>query len=229
MSDIGLYGAMPYGQYGYKWGETETQLHFWALRKVNPLRAIACDSSSDPLYADYQIEGRMLDQAYYRAAGDPPDAGTDCLKTEIFPNTATYPGGADSSGNIETGGLLNRWLLQYDLTDPHNTVVAQGLVTAACRTLCNKSGRLTKAYYIAQAAAMGYTVSISEGSEDMFIVASTCPPASALPHALYESTHLWVWTMIGLSAIPASARAAYEAHFQALKPAFTELRFSYYY
>lgn len=225
MSNLGLYGAVPYGQYGYKWGETETQLHFWALRKINPLKAIACDSTSDPLYADFQIEGRMLDRAYYRAAGDPPDAGSDCLKTEIFPNTATYPGGTDSSGNIETGGLLDRWINQFALQDPHDASTAQGLVTAKFRVLCNKSGRLTKAYYISQAAAMGYAITVSEGSEDMLIIADTSPPASVLPHALFESTHLWVWTMIG--SVPSSARTTYESYFQELKPAFTELRFIY--
>lgn len=85
---------------GYKGTDEDVELHYYALKKINPLRNIA-GAFDDDLH----VEGRHLDACYYR--------GWD-LAEELFPDTAT----ATITDYMRVWGVTS-------LYEPNDAVVAR--------------------------------------------------------------------------------------------------------
>ena len=121
---------------------------------------------------DIRIEGKWFDQAY-----------TDgkLLLREVFPDTA-----------IRT---LTDWETTYALDHGGDQVTRQARLKAAVIA----RGGISRAYFIALAAAMGYTVTITEGADDLFLIGIT-----QLPHALFDPSVRWAWTVV-ISGVSAAA------------------------
>jgi uncharacterized protein YmfQ (DUF2313 family) len=197
------WGYGPWGGGGLNpWGGTETRLHYFALKKIWPIKDL--EGSFDD---DLTIDGTYLDDVYYQDAD---------LQTQIFPDTAT----SDSLG------LLTSWECVFQLPGTGTDAQRQSAVVDALLAVVNKQGRLNKQFYIDLGAIKGYTVLIYESIGDMFIVASTSPPATQLPAPLYNASHIWIWTMYTYGILPVD-EPAWEALINKYKPAFTQVQFGY--
>jgi len=190
------YGDGGYGDYGY--GDAPyagvTGMHYQALKKLWPIKNV-----EGALDDDLSIQGKYLDQLYAQAQQ---------LYTEFFPSTTTL--------------LLSDWERVYGLQPTGTVDQRRAAVIAKMRVLVNKDGRLTKAYYLSIASALGHPEAyIVEGSTLLFIVGVTI-----LPHVLYSDTEKWVWELHATVAV--EDRPIWEATFNPLKPAFTQLNFIYF-
>ncbi len=192
------YGSYNYGSDGYKGGEEDIdRLHYYALKKAWPL-----PDMTGELDNHFEIIGHQFDNIYFR--------GND-LENEIFPDTA-----------IE---LLGNYEQEYDTTNAGSIAARQANIVAHERVLVNKSGRMTPQYYVNIAAGLGYDSTVVEHAGDMFIVASTEPPATPLTHALWESSHRWTWDLDSTgSTVPADRTNLMDVITKAA-PAFTKVNF----
>ena len=107
-------------------------------------------------------------------------------------------------------------------------VTSQAEVLAAEQALVNKNGKMSPAYFVQLGVSLGYTdVTIHEGVSDMFILApSTYPPASLLPHAVFNQAHIWVWE-ISSSMIAVDDRPVWELIVTKASPAWAQIIFIY--
>ena len=189
------YGSGNYGVQRYKYeGRSTDQEHYNALRKTFPVKALLEDTVFDSVL---QLDGHHLDDAY--------DLGKALLR-EVHPDTAEQ--------------LIAGWERIHELPATGTLAVRQARAKAARAA----TGGLSRAYFIALAAAMGYTVTITEGSSLIFIVHSTKPPATALPAALFTPDVAWTWYVAVASVTEAPDL---ERLFEELKPAWTEVSFTY--
>jgi uncharacterized protein YmfQ (DUF2313 family) len=190
MNQLG-YGKYPYGAQPYKYEATdpETRLHYFALRQINPLKAI----EDDPVWDDeVDLEGKHLDNAYFQAR---------TLLQEMFGDTAEL--------------LLSSWERVYGEISTGSTSERRARIVAAMRARGGQSRR----YFTALAAALGYTITITEGSAFLFIIGTT-----TLPNPLFDPDIYWHWQV---NVTGAASGADLEALFQDLKPAYTDVSFVY--
>ena len=183
---------------------TATKLHYYALKKTFPMPQM-----EGVLDDDLDIEGFYLDNCYYEAGGRAPSDATNApkgLHAEMFADTAQR--------------LLSSYERVYDLVSTGSIADRRTRIQAAITA----KGGLSVPYFIALAAALGYTITISEGSTLLFRVGTTTPPATPLPHGLYETTATWTWlvNVTGTYAAP-----ELETMLQRLRPAHTLVTFSY--
>jgi uncharacterized protein YmfQ (DUF2313 family) len=197
------WGHGPWGGGGPNpWGGGLAKLHYYALKKVFPIQSLAGDLDND-----LTIEGKYLDQVFYQDQNE--------LTPNLFPDTAT------------SDALLPDFERLFNLPGTGTDAQRQAAVTAAEQQLINKNGKMNPAFYIALGVTLGYTdVSIHEGVNDMFILAYA-PNQSVLPHALYDLSHTWVWTITS-SMIPVGvARDQWEFLITNAAPAFSKVIFVY--
>lgn len=189
------YAKHPYGSNGYK-GGADIELHYYALKKINPIPQ--CEGALDN---DFHTEGHYLDMEYWKSQD---------LYNEFFTNTATT--------------TIADWERVLGLTASGSLTNRQNNCTTVMRAVASKA-TLTKAFFIAEATTLGgSSVTIVEGFADMFIVASTSPPATQVTAPLYEISHIWIWHLY--SSIPTASYATYQRNLQAfvdrMKPAWTQ-------
>lgn len=200
-----LYGTGRYAG-GYKGSDfTDTDfLHYNALKKIYPLRDIQGSFDDDLL-----VEGEFLDLCYYQA---------EAIYNEFFPDSAV--------------ATIAEWMRIFGITEstePNNSIVA------AWRVLINKNGRLSPAYYLSICLAFGFTSTIYERIVDCFKVGMGYTPWIGSPIDVTGSPVTgdaapWEWQVIS-SAGPtnASLRAQFESLINRVKPAWTEVSFTYEY
>jgi uncharacterized protein YmfQ (DUF2313 family) len=82
-------------------------------------------------------------------------------------------------------------------------------------------GGLSRVYFIAIAAALGYTITITEGSGYLFRIGITM-----LPSALFDASIQWVW-YVNTSHGTTAQDTNLESIFYRLKPAHTKVEFIY--
>jgi uncharacterized protein YmfQ (DUF2313 family) len=197
------YGTSRYAINKYKvcYGAEATKLHYYALKKLFPMPQM-----EGVLNDDLDIEGFYLDNAYYAGGGRSP-ADTD-----------NYPKGLHAEFFSDTTmSLVNDWLRVYGLTVT-GSVADKRLAIAAAQ---NAKGGVSKAYYTAVALALGYTITITEGTSLLFLIGVT-----QLPHALYEPSVQWTWN-ISTTSLSATQDAYLEELFTRLAPAHTVVSFTY--
>ena len=192
------YGGGLYGGGLYGSGGAGTPLHYFALQQLNPIKNL-----EGQYLPETAIEGQYLDDAYFQAQEE---------LTEFFPDTSTL--------------LLGSWLRIFGLTTTGDPIQDQAALVAKERVIIDKSGRLTIAYYLSVATALGHPEAfIIEGSTQMFILAVS-PFQSVLGDSVYNQEHIWYWELHA-SVVPGD-RGLWEATFNALKPGFTQLAFIYF-
>ena len=162
----GTYGSGNYGGGLYKFEANTDKRHYYALKKIWPLKVL----DGDPVYeADTTIEGSYLDQAY--------DQGGALLR-EVFPDTAEQ--------------CMGDWERVYGLSAVGDLPTRQ----EAAKAQAQARGGLSRAYFIGIASAMGYSgCQILEGATLQFIVSSTSPPATQLPAAVFSPDYAYRWYM----------------------------------
>jgi uncharacterized protein YmfQ (DUF2313 family) len=152
---------------------------------------------------DLDIEGKHLDDAYYDAMG---------ILSELFPGTSE--------------NLITAWQTQFGTDSTGSLAAQQAELVTKERVIVNKNSRLSKQYYIDVALGMGYVITIAEGVDNMFIVASTSPPATLISAPLYEANDIFKWTIHALT-VPLASQPYFEEVMLALAPAWTQLLFNY--
>ena len=193
----GTYGYGGYASGTYKCG-AHPKMHLYALKKIFPIPDMA--GSFDD---DLDIDGKHLDDAYYASMG---------ILSELFPGTSE--------------DLIGTWQAQFGTDSTGSLAVKQAELVAKEHVVVNKNSRLSKQYYIDVALGMGYVITITEGVDSMFIVASTSPPATPITAQLYEANNIFKWT-INAPTVPLDSRPYFEEVFLALAPAWTQLSFIY--
>jgi len=192
----GTYGYGGYASGIYKCGG-HPKLHYYSLKKIFPV-----PDMTGYFDDDLDIEGKYLDNAYYQAMG---------ILDELFP--------------LSSDDLLPTWEGLFGLPDTGSITARQQAVSVKEQVVVSKNSRLSKQYYIDIAATMGYTITITEGVDHMFIVASTSPPASTITGQLYDADDIFEWTIHG--TIPLANRPVFEETMNALSPAWTRLLYDY--
>ena len=136
----GLYGAGLYGS-----GSPDELLHEYALKQLYPVKNGYLGGTYND---DVATEGINFDKAYLAA---------QTLAQDLFPDTATT--------------LLPSWERVFGLIASGSIATRQAKIISKMRTLVNKSGRLTKAYYLNEAVLLGHPEAyILEGLELAFVV-----------------------------------------------------------
>jgi len=176
--------------------------HYEVLKKLFPLNELGGEIDND-----LTIKGKYLDKVY-TSTGD--------LNNQIFPDTAGVTGLlSDYNRILDLGSTgISESQQQYNAVQ-------------AIRKVINKKGLLNKQHFINIGIELGYTdVTIYEYFNDMFVLANS-PKASALPHAIYNQDHAFIWSIKSLMIPAGSVRAQWEALILSLAPAFTEVLFLY--
>jgi uncharacterized protein YmfQ (DUF2313 family) len=196
------YGTTEYGYAAYKYGEGPAELHYNVLKKLFPMTNV-----EGVLDDDLHVEGKNLDDAYYNIGGWPGAQLGDGVLTEVYPDSAHK--------------TLSSWervfsLSAGTLTDAERRLQIQAAIVAR--------GGLSRDYFSSIAAAMGYSITITEGVVNLFRVGTSAPPATLLPHSLFDPAECYTWhvTVTGVASAP-----MLEAKFQLLKPAWTIVDFTY--
>ena len=161
------------------------------------------------LNEDLDIEGFYLDNCYYAAGGKSPADATNApkgLHAEMFVDTAQL--------------LLGDYERIYNLASTGS--VAERRVRI--QTAIVAKGGMSVEYFTALALTLGYTITVTEGSDLLFYVGTASPPATELPGSLYDETATWIW-MVAVSG--AYSAPELEKLFQRLRPAHTLVTFSY--
>jgi uncharacterized protein YmfQ (DUF2313 family) len=195
------YGLSKYGTGGYKCQDSDQveKLHYYALKKIFPIKNIGGDFDND-----LDIEGWYLDDAYFRAGYK-----KEGLHDQFFPDTVTE--------------LLYGFQNVFGLTSTGSS----SEVIAKMRALINKDSKLGTNYYKTYIDTFlnltPGTTTITENHDDMFVCGDTIPPATALSHKLYEEDWNWTWTITTSNpgALPATKIATLKEDIERLKPAFT--------
>jgi uncharacterized protein YmfQ (DUF2313 family) len=146
---------------------------------------------------DLGIEGKYLDEA---------DSSTRNQLSEFFPDTAD-------------GSALTNWETLTDTTD-------QSSCTYVMQQLKKKDGWMSPNYYIGLCNRYGLDATIHEGLTDMFILGPVSPPASALPHAIADATHLWTWSVDTTGTIDSTQKSILQTKIIEQAPAWTRVSFT---
>lgn len=204
-NDLIPYGSYPYGIDGYKGGptnpstsdDTSGRLHYYALKKLWPLPYL-----QGVLDDHFTITGHALDTVFYQ---------DNDLEREMFPDTAVQ--------------LLSSYERIFDTTNAGSITARQANIIAHERVLVNKDGRLTKQHYINIAAGLGYDSTIVEHFGDAFISAFTAPPASVLPHAVWESGRRWEWDLDSTGSTAPADQTSLMSIITEVAPAWSKVNF----
>ena len=141
--------------------------------------------------ADMQIEGALLDEAIAHA---------ESVINEFFPSTADL--------------TLARWEKEYALYPAINASKEDRRAALKARIL--ERGGLSRPYFVSLAAALGYTIEISQ-SPPMFRAG-----ISAAGDKVYSSALLWEWTVL---VVDAHEAPELESLFNDLNPPHLRLTF----
>jgi uncharacterized protein YmfQ (DUF2313 family) len=185
-----------YGLGFYK-GETYTDYtdsrHYNALKKICPVK---------------NLEGEFDGNLFVMGAElDTCEDTANTLLAEMNPATATE------------AGLMPLWCALWGVPCTGTQATDAMAVKGAMSAWSSKSGRLTKAWYIATLAAMGYTITITETQQ--FLVG-----ISLIGSPVYQLSDSWTWTVAG-SGISAAGQSIIEAFITRTKPAWTLVNFSF--
>jgi uncharacterized protein YmfQ (DUF2313 family) len=127
---------------------------------------------TNPLDAVFRINGSKFDDAVDSAI---------LLEREMFPDTAL----------VSLAMYEQAYGIHYKLGAIPDVPTRQTTITTAMRT----RGGQSRAYFIALAAAWGYTATITESTSSQFIVDVSSPPATQLPAQLYGPEDQFAWVM----------------------------------
>lgn len=161
----GMYGQGDYGGQPYKSESLGDRRHYYVLKKLWPLKQLDGDTNFE---ADMTIDGQNLDNAY--------DSGQALLR-EVFPDTSEL--------------LIADWERILGLSNASLSLPDR---QAAAKSQMAARGGLSRAYYIQQAASMGFSgCQIIEGSSLQFIVHSATGSATHLPAPVFSPAVTWTW------------------------------------
>jgi uncharacterized protein YmfQ (DUF2313 family) len=158
MPNLG-YGKYPYGYQGYKFEDRpdSSRLHYYAMRKINPLKSIENDTNWDD---EVDLEGKYFENAYWSDVQ---------LLAECFGDTADQ--------------LLASWEFTYGLASTGSITDRRARIVVAMRARGGQSIR----YFTTLATALGYTSVISESVADPFIIGTTTLPHTVFdPYNYYK-------------------------------------------
>jgi len=158
---------------------------------------------------DLETEGYYLDSCYFDAGGKRPNAPQTPagLHAEFF---------ADSADR-----LLSSYERVYSLPSTGSAATRRLAIQTAMRSI---PGQLNVPYFLSLGTSLGYTITISEGSGLLFVVADTSPPATQLPAPLFSPDVFWTWT-VNISTVTSAPDL--ESLFKRLAPAHTLPVFNY--
>jgi uncharacterized protein YmfQ (DUF2313 family) len=202
------YGTGSYAQSVYKVYDPSQidldKLHYYALKKLNPLPQL-----EGVLDDDLTIEGDVLDQCYYAGGGQRPSypALVAGLLAELFPSMSYY--------------LIQQWMADYNITMSGSMADQRAAVNAAMRL----KGGLSRAYFIGLASALGYSITITEGSTLIFKVGFSSPPATKIPAPLFSPFEQWTW-IVSYTPINAVRDQQLFLLFERLRPAWTLIQWN---
>lgn len=170
--------------------------HYYALKKIFPMDYLAGELDND-----LEIEGYWLDSCEESAWQ---------LLEEIFADTTQL--------------LIADWERVYDVSpDPTATLSERrDAILAAIRS----TGATSIDDFENIASGYGYTITITEGLGNLFVVASTSPPATQLPGRLFTGTERWVW-YVEVSGATTTPDETFENAIREQMPAHTRVEFSY--
>lgn len=146
---------------------------------------------------DLSLEGKYLDIS---------DSSAQAQIDQLFPSTS------DSSA-------LDDWLFFTDTTD-------QSSCLSVFTDFKKRDGWMNPDYYTGLCNKYGLDATVYEGLDDMFILGPVVPPASALPHAIYDQTHAWTWRVDTAGAIDSTSKSILTEKIITRAPAWTQVSFS---